>query len=171
MTETTPQPAVTVRTGFSDLDAILGGELKPGSLTVIASRPGMGRTTLLSDICRYNAIRHGTPTALWTLEEEASDVTTRILSAEARVALDDLHTDHLDDEARKRIAKAGPRILSAPLLTAAPAYATAADIAKEATAAVTEQGVALLAIDGIQDIRPRSATTSASARSGTSSGT
>ncbi|MFJ8697612.1 DnaB-like helicase C-terminal domain-containing protein [Streptomyces roseolilacinus] len=41
-------------TGLEGLDAVMGG-LEPGTLTVLASRPGLGRSTLLQNICQWNA--------------------------------------------------------------------------------------------------------------------
>lgn len=58
-------------TGFRDLDRVTGG-LTPGSLTVIASRPQVGRTTLLTDICRNTAIKNNIPTAVYSSRRPAS---------------------------------------------------------------------------------------------------
>lgn len=141
-------------TGFAGLDALTAGGLRPGSLMVIASRPGMGRTTLLYDICRHNAIRHNRPTALWTLEERAEDVVARFLSAEARVQRRAIQTGDVDEAGRERIEQHLKAIEAAPMFVDAPPSTTAATIADQASRLVAEQGVRLLAIDGIQDIRP-----------------
>jgi len=42
--------AATIPTGFQALDEILGGGLTPGSVTLIAGEPGMGKSTLLSQV-------------------------------------------------------------------------------------------------------------------------
>lgn len=141
-------------TGFQDLDTLTAGGLRPGTLTVIASRPGMGRSTLLFDICRRNAIRGGTPTALWTLEEHPEDVVTRFLSAEARVPRHTLQAGAVDETAWERITNQIKAFESAPLVIGAPPSATAAEIAAQATELVAQHGVRLLAVDGVQDIRP-----------------
>ena len=109
-----PQPVVgSVTTGFRDLDA-LTFRLRPGTLTVIASRPSMGRTTLLSDICRANAMRHDTPVAVYTLEESGKDFALRVLSAEARVGLHLMRSGNLDEDDWKRLAKQAPAVAAAP---------------------------------------------------------
>lgn len=141
-------------TGFRDLDTLTAGGLRPGTLTVIASRPAMGRTTVLYDICRHNAIRHGRGTALWTLEESSEDVVTRFLSAEAGVHRHALLTGAVDEAGQERIARRIKDIERAPLVVDAPPSVTAAVIAAQATDLVRQHGVRLLAIDGIQDIRP-----------------
>lgn len=141
-------------TGFADLDTLTAGGLPPGTLTVIASRPGMGRTTLLHDICRHNAIRKSRGTALWTLEESVEDVATRVLSAEARVLRHAMLAGTIDEAAWERINQHMKAVEGAPMMVDAPPSATAADISGKAAELVAQHGVRLIAIDGIQDIRP-----------------
>ena len=140
-------------TGFRDIDAITNG-LRPGSLTVIASRPGIGRTTLLSDICRRNAIADRRPVAVWTLEESRGDFAIRLLCAEARVALHHARSAQMDTDSWKRVAKTLPGLMDAPIYIGDPASITMPELAEQATRLVEDHDVQLLAVDGIQDIRP-----------------
>jgi replicative DNA helicase len=142
-----------VPTGFRGLDAITNG-LRPGSLTVIASRPGLGRTTLLSDICRRNAIADRRPVAVWTLEETRGDFATRLLGAEARVPLHHIRSARMDTDSWERLAKTLPGLMDAPIYIGDPAAITMPELAEQATRLVEQHGVQLLAVDGIQDIRP-----------------
>lgn len=146
-------PLHGIPTGFTDLDNLTAG-IHPGSLTVIASRPAMGRTTLLSDICRTNAIREHLPTAVYTLEEGRARFATRILSAEAHVARDRIQFGRLTDDDRIRLAKRTPAANTAPLYVKAPPAITMEDLATEAATLVEEHNVRLIAVDGIQDVKP-----------------
>lgn len=143
----------SVRTGFRDLDALTGG-LHPGTLTVIASRPGIGRTTLLSDICRRVAIGDSTPVAAWTLEESGEEFTTRVLCAEARVARHHVTRNCLDEDAWTRLGQTAPHVSTAPLYLKAPAALAMAELRAEALEHAEEDGLRLIAVDGIQDIKP-----------------
>ncbi|GAA0501301.1 DnaB-like helicase C-terminal domain-containing protein [Streptomyces olivaceiscleroticus] len=140
-------------TSFRDLDTLTGG-LEPGTLTIIAARPGMGRTTLLTDICRVNAIKHSTPTLVYTLEESRENFTRRILSAECRVSSHHVRSGTMTDEDWKRFAKRMPAVSAAPLLIKAPARINMLNLALEAAEDVEQHDVKLIAVDGIQDIRP-----------------
>ncbi|MFF3932898.1 DnaB-like helicase C-terminal domain-containing protein [Streptomyces hirsutus] len=140
-------------TGFPHLDAFTGG-LEPGTLTVIASRPGIGRTTLLTDICRRNAITDASPVLVFTLEESQEAFVMRVLSAEARVARHYLRSGRMADEDWKRLAKTLPLVSSAPLFVEAPASTDMKTVREIASRMVEKHGVVLVAIDGIQDVRP-----------------
>ncbi|GII95739.1 replicative DNA helicase [Sinosporangium siamense] len=149
-----PDDSTAMPTGFEDFDALTAGGLRPGSLTVIASRPGMGRSTLMADICRHNALAKGRPVAVWTFEEEAHDFTVRLLSTQARVARHSMLSGALVEDDWTRIAKARGQIEAAPLHLSTPSSLTMAQFADEAAELVATRGVRLIAIDGIHDIRP-----------------
>ncbi len=44
---------VRYKTGFNELDRVLGGGLVKGSLVLLGGEPGIGKSTLLLQICRY----------------------------------------------------------------------------------------------------------------------
>lgn len=140
-------------TGFHDLDTLTNG-LMPGTLTVLASRPSIGRTTLLSDIVRRTAIKDGTPVAVFTLEETRRDFLSRVLAAEARVALFHMASGTMSEEDWAQLARRMGPVAEAPLHVRAPARMTLADLAEQAAADAAERGVRLIALDGIQDVKP-----------------
>ncbi|MFJ6608199.1 DnaB-like helicase C-terminal domain-containing protein [Streptomyces lydicus] len=148
-----------VSTGFTDLDSLTGG-LRPGTLTVLASRPAVGRSTLLLNICRNAAIpaprRTGPhiPVLHISLEDGTSETVQRIMSAESRVALHHLRSGTLTSEDVTRLERRMPTVANAPLYLWDPPRVTAAQIATKATRYIEDNDVQLIAIDGIQDIRP-----------------
>lgn len=71
-----------VGTGFHDLDELLGG-LQPGSLTVLAGRPAVGKTTVALAVAT-NAARDST-VLFATNESSAQHVAARVIAAEAAV--------------------------------------------------------------------------------------
>ena len=52
LSEIDTDTAVRYRTGFEELDRVLGGGLLPGSLILTGGDPGIGKSTLLLQVCR-----------------------------------------------------------------------------------------------------------------------
>lgn len=48
-----PKGERRLKTGLGELDRVLGGGIVPGSLVLIGGDPGIGKSTLLLQICRY----------------------------------------------------------------------------------------------------------------------
>ncbi|MFJ9799860.1 DnaB-like helicase C-terminal domain-containing protein [Streptomyces sp. NPDC101145] len=141
-----------VPTGFEGLDTM--GVLHPGSLTVIASRPQVGRTTLLSDFCRSAAIKHNLTTAAFSLEEDHTRFFTRMLSAEARVARHHIHCGLMTEEDWTRLARRMPDVAAAPFILSVPARLTMAELSERCHKLAAERGLRLIAVDGLQAIKP-----------------
>ncbi len=81
---TAAQPIPMVRTGFIDLDTLLGG-LKRADLIVLAARPSLGKTSLALNIARNAAVAQHAKVAVFSLEMSAEQVAQRLLSSEAGV--------------------------------------------------------------------------------------
>jgi replicative DNA helicase len=103
-----------VPTGFTDLDRILNG-LHPGQLIIVAGRPGLGKSTAAFDFMRAASIKHGQPSAIFSLEMSKVEITMRLLSAEARVPLHTLRSGKLSDDDWVKLARRIGEISDAPL--------------------------------------------------------
>ena len=62
-------------TGFHDLDIVLGGGVLPGSVTLLAGQPGIGKSTLLMQVCAK--IASSKPVLYISGEESAGQVKLR----------------------------------------------------------------------------------------------
>ena len=103
-----------VKTGFIELDKLTNG-LHPGNMIVLAARPAVGKSTLGLDIARYASIHKGNTSVIFSLEMSKSEITMRMLSAEARVALNNIRSGSLNDEEWARLARRMGEISDAPL--------------------------------------------------------
>ena len=72
-----------IPTGFRDLDDLVGG-LQKGTLTIIAARPSMGKSTICVNICDTIA-QAAVPTALFSLEMSQRAIAVQVLSQTAHV--------------------------------------------------------------------------------------
>lgn len=137
-----------IPTGFEDLDALTNG-LAPGTLTVVASRPGVGRSTLLLDFLRSAAIKHHHPAALFSTEQTQNQLVQKLLSAEARLRLGDIRGGRMTDEDWTRLARRMTEICDAPLFFNATPAPHLEDLAAEITAVCAEYPGALVGIDSL----------------------
>lgn len=103
-----------VPTGFIELDELTHG-LHPGQMIVVAARPAVGKSTLGIDIARAAAIKHNLATAVFSLEMSRSEITMRILSAEATIQLQDLRKGLKGQEQWNKLARIMGKISDAPL--------------------------------------------------------
>lgn len=140
-----------VQTGFTELDALTGG-LLAGTLTVIASRPAMGRSTLALDFVRHAAIKGQLSAGYLTLQEDLKQTVTRIKAAECRVMRHRIHSGTMDDEDWKRFARRMPDLVDAPLYLRREATPGAVSLSIAAREWVEADKLKLLVIDGLEDI-------------------
>jgi replicative DNA helicase len=106
--------SIGVPTGFAELDQITNG-LHAGQMIVIAARPALGKSTLGLDIARSCSIKHGLTAVIFSLEMSRSEITMRLLSAEAKVALHHMRSGHMSDEDWARLARRMGEVADAPL--------------------------------------------------------
>src|SRR6185312_11023470 len=110
-----PETMSAVATGIHDLDDLLGGGMRPGSLTVVAARPRIGKSVFAGDIVRNAAIRCGVRSLFASLEMSDDEVMLRIISAAAGVSISHLRTGQCDDRDWDLISRVVPAIDAAPL--------------------------------------------------------
>lgn len=103
-----------VPTSFTDLDQLTNG-LHPGQMIIIAARPAIGKSTLGLDLARSCSIRNGLTSVIFSLEMGRNEITMRLLSAEARVALHHMRSGTMTDDDWARLARRMGEVSAAPL--------------------------------------------------------
>ena len=88
---------VGLPTGFRDLDELLQG-LQKQNLIIVAARPGVGKSSLVTNMARNIAVETGTTVALFSLEMSKVEIGMRLLCAEARVAQDKVRSNRIAAE-------------------------------------------------------------------------
>ena len=143
-------------TGLVDLDRKLGG-LQPGTLVVVAGRPGMGKSALAMNIATHVALNRG-PVALFSLEMSPMEIAYRWLGSHARVNSMKLRSG-LD---RSELDRLWPRLVDASAsLYPAPLHAdegsrTVTDIrAKCRRLKKHQDGLELVVVDYMQLMQAR----------------
>lgn len=91
-----------VKTGFKELDSKLYG-LKPGSLTVIAARPAMGKTAFGLNILTHVALKQNIPVAFFSLEMTTTELMFRVLSSMSSVNGNAIKQKRMNDSEWNRL--------------------------------------------------------------------
>jgi replicative DNA helicase len=138
-----------VPTGFVDLDGLTNG-LHPGQLIVIAGRPGLGKSTMGLDVARSASVKHGLPSAIFSLEMSKTEITMRLLSAEARVPLHHMRAGTMTDDDWGRLARRMGEVAEAPLYIDDSPNLTMMEIRAKARRLKQRNGLKLIVIDYLQ---------------------
>ncbi len=148
---------VGVPTGLRDLDDKLGG-LHQSDLIIIAGRPSMGKTSLATNIA-FNAAQNiqnnGTKSsiAFFSLEMSSEQLSTRIISEQARIGSNDIRRGRISDEQFDRFLETSKNISELPLfIDETPAISIAA-MSNRARRIKRLHGLDLIVVDYIQLMR------------------
>jgi len=138
-------------TGLLKLDDMTGG-LHEGELIILAARPSMGKTALALNIAQHVAMQpnHKQTVALFSLEMSRESLLTRMVCASARVDQQKFRASYLNQDERRRLAKATTDMVQAPLFIDDTAGAHLMDIHAKLRRLKSEHGLALVVIDYLQ---------------------
>ena len=143
-------------TGFIDLDHLLSG-LQPGNLIVIAARPGVGKSSFVTNLARNVAVGEGThngegaPVLMFSLEMSRWEIGMRLLCGEARVPWDKVRAGRLQTEEWTRIVEAAENLHDAPVFIVDSGNVTIVDIrAKARRLKSSRHGLGLIIVDYLQ---------------------
>ena len=86
-----------VPTGFIDLDRLLMG-LQPSDFSIIAGRPGMGKTAFMLTAAKHAAQIHKKHVAIFSLEMSNEQLVQRLIAQETGIDSQRLRTGRLEDD-------------------------------------------------------------------------
>lgn len=139
-----------VPTGFRDVDALLSG-MQAGNLIIVAARPGVGKSSFITNVARNVAVEANQPVAMFSLEMSRWEIGMRLLCAEARVPWDSIRNKRVGAEDWSRIAQAADTLHEAPLYIIDSGNVTLVDIrAKARRLAARRQGLGVIMVDYLQ---------------------
>ena len=145
---------VGVPTGLRDLDDKLGG-LHQSDLIIIAGRPSMGKTSLATNIA-FNAAKNiqengrKSSVAFFSLEMSSEQLSTRIISEQARIGSNDIRRGRISDEQFDQFLETSKNISELPLfIDETPAISIAA-MSNRARRIKRLYGLDLIVVDYIQ---------------------
>ena len=148
---------VGVPTGLRDLDDKLGG-LHQSDLIIIAGRPSMGKTSLATNIAfnaaqKLQASGKKSSIAFFSLEMSSEQLSTRIISEQARISSNDIRRGRISDEQFDKFLETSKNIAELPLyIDETPAISIAA-MSNRARRIKRLFGLDMVVVDYIQLMR------------------
>ncbi len=148
---------VGVPTGLRDLDDKLGG-LHQSDLIIIAGRPSMGKTSLATNIA-FNAARKlqdsgkKSSIAFFSLEMSSEQLSTRIISEQARISSNDIRRGRISDDQFDKFLETSKNISELPLYIDETPAITIAALSNRARRIKRLFGLDMIVVDYIQLMR------------------
>lgn len=139
-----------MKTGFRSIDKEMGG-LDKSSWTVIAARPGEGKSSLLLNIANRHAITGGTPMVV-SLEMTKEAITTRHISAISQTPMMHLQSGRLN-ETQLMVITSEVKPLER-VLSVSPGNINVNQFAAIARDAVRKQGATMVMLDYLGLLAP-----------------
>ena len=139
----------SVSTGFYDLDYTIKG-LHNSSITLVSSRPAMGKTSFVSNIATHIAIKEKIPVAIFSLECSKQEYLDRIIAAEAMVKKQKLNTENLDKKDLEKITIATKKLEQAEIYIDDTPFLQIEQFEKKCKLLKAEKNIGLIVIDYLQ---------------------
>ena len=145
-----------VTTGFADLNKQLGG-LHPSDLIILAARPAMGKTALVTNMAYHAAHErltrgeeYGGKVAFFSLEMSADQLATRILAWQTHISSHKMRTGTLSDHDFSLLVDACQTLDKTPLFIDDTPGLTVSAIRTRSRRMKRQQGLDLIIIDYLQ---------------------
>jgi replicative DNA helicase len=154
-----------VTSGFTDIDSLLGG-LQPSDLLIIAGRPGMGKTSLGTNMA-FNAARayamdveagaelpRGAPVVFFSLEMAAQQLSARILSEQTEIEMWKIRNGKFSDSEWEKFVLTMQELSTLPLYIDDTGGISIAQIAARSRRLKREKKIGVIIIDYLQLVEP-----------------
>jgi len=150
-------------TGIDGINSKVGG-LHNSDLVILAGRPGMGKTSLATNIAFAAAQRFardledgieaaksaGAPTAFFSLEMSADQLATRILAEQSGISSENLRMGKISQQEFRQLARAAGELQSLPLYIDDTPGLTIAALRTRARRLKRQKGIGFVVVDYLQ---------------------
>jgi len=150
-----------VSSGFTDIDSLLGG-LQPSDLIIVAGRPGMGKTSLATNMAFHAArywvqdkeagieVSKGAPVLFFSLEMAAQQLSARILSEQSEIEMWKIRNGKFSEAEWEKFVLTMQDLSTLPLFIDDTGGISVAQIAARARRLKREKNIGMVIIDHIQ---------------------
>ena len=146
-----------IRTGYRDLDNITAG-LQRSNLIILAARPAMGKTTLVTNLAYNVATIEKKPVLFFSLEMSKEQLIDRMLADAAGVDSWNIQTGNLSEEDFSKLSDAMGEMAEAPIYIDDTPGITALELRTKARRLAHDGELGLIVIDYLQLLEPTTKT-------------
>jgi replicative DNA helicase len=138
-----------IRTGYRDLDNMTAG-LQRSDLIILAARPAMGKTTLVTNLAYNVATIAKQPVLFFSLEMSKEQLVDRMLADASGVDAWNIRTGNLSDDDFSKLSDAMGEMAEAPIYIDDTPGVSVLEMRTKARRAAHEQPLGLIIIDYLQ---------------------
>lgn len=138
-----------IRTGYRDLDNMTAG-LQRSDLIILAARPAMGKTALVSNLAYNVATLDRLPVLFFSLEMSKEQLIDRMLADASGVDSWNIRTGNLSDEDFGKISEAMGEMAEAPIFIDDTPGLSVLEMRTKARRAAHDQPLGLVIVDYLQ---------------------
>ena len=146
-----------IRTGYRDLDNITAG-LQRSNLIILAARPAMGKTTLVTNLAYNVATIEKKPVLFFSLEMSKEQLIDRMLADAAGVDSWNIQTGNLSEEDFSKLSDAMGEMAEAPIYIDDTPGITTLELRTKARRLAHDGELGLIVIDYLQLLEPTTKT-------------
>jgi replicative DNA helicase len=146
-------------TGFRDYDKLTSG-LHGGEMTILAARPGVGKTAFALNIAESVAIDQKQPVGIFSLEMSAESLVMRMLCSRARVDSHKVRSGFLGKADFAPLTNAASELIKAPIFIDDSANLSILHLRAKGRRMMAESKVRLLIVDYLQLVTDESSRSS-----------
>ena len=138
-----------IRTGYRDLDNMTAG-LQRSDLVILAARPAMGKTTLVTNLAYNVATIAKEPVLFFSLEMSKEQLVDRMLADASGVDAWNIRTGNLSDEDFSKLSEAMGEMAEAPIYIDDTPGVSVLEMRTKARRAAHEAPLGLIIVDYLQ---------------------
>ncbi len=138
-----------IRTGYRDLDNMTAG-LQRSDLIILAARPAMGKTTLVTNLAYNVATIAKQPVLFFSLEMSKEQLIDRMLADASGVDSWNIRTGNLSDDDFSKISEAMGEMAEAPIFIDDTPGLSVLEMRTKARRAAHDQPLGLIIVDYLQ---------------------
>lgn len=138
-----------IRTGWKDLDNLTAG-LQRSDLLILAARPAMGKTTLVTNLAYNVAAKENQSVLFFSLEMSKEQLVDRMLADASGVDAWNIRTGNLSDDDFEKISNAMGEMAEAPIFIDDTPGLTVLEMRTKARRQAHNQPLGLIIVDYLQ---------------------